>query len=204
MQGVRSHIHYFLPWHERSFRFFLALEKAHELLDATLRRVSKGRKLTLIQVRILLALAGSQGSYLRLTELSEGLKISKPSLSNTLKRLEAQKYIRRRQKPQDRRSFLLTLTPQGKAVLKGILRELTPLLSLFKGLPFSSELYYHLLEFLHQCQREGLISEQRLCFSCAHYRSGNDGTLPFCELLKTPLPPAEHRIQCPDHRAIEG
>ena len=59
-----------------------------------------------------LSLIGARGS-MRLTELAEELGMPLTTASDVVRRLESRGHVRRRQNPDDRRSFLFELTARG-------------------------------------------------------------------------------------------
>ena len=59
-----------------------------------------------------LSLIGTRGSV-RLTELAEELGMPLTTMSDVVRRLEGRGYVRRRQNPEDGRSFLFELTARG-------------------------------------------------------------------------------------------
>lgn len=63
-----------------------------------------------------LALLGSQSRTP--SELADQLHISRPSLAEVIRKMEAEKLLARRGNPADARSDILTLTSQGMKVLK--------------------------------------------------------------------------------------
>lgn len=62
------------------------------------------------------------GDNVSMSELAEVQGIELPPLMRTLTQLEKQGYLLRATSPYDKRIRLLTLTPEGKAILKGSLR----------------------------------------------------------------------------------
>ncbi|WP_298442653.1 IS66 family insertion sequence element accessory protein TnpB, partial [Ferrimicrobium sp.] len=72
---------------------------------------------------ILAALADHPGS--RLTSLAESLKLDLPNASRQTSLLEAAKLVEKATDPNDRRSTLLSLSPQGQKVLHQARRDST-------------------------------------------------------------------------------
>ncbi|MGC9154505.1 MAG: MarR family winged helix-turn-helix transcriptional regulator [Ferrimicrobium sp.] len=79
--------------------------------------------LDLTALTILAALADHPGS--RLTSLAESLKLDLPNASRQTSLLEAAKLVEKATDPNDRRSTLLSLSPQGQKVLHQARRDST-------------------------------------------------------------------------------
>ena len=56
-----------------------------------------------------------------------------------------------------------------------------------------------LLDIIRHLNQTGIITIQRMCFSCQFYESNKNGQGHYCELLKTKLANTELRLDCPDH-----
>lgn len=61
----------------------------------------------------------------RLTELAGHHAVSAPTMSNTVTTLAVRGWVERVRDPQDRRSVLIQITPDGRAVLAGIDQRLS-------------------------------------------------------------------------------
>jgi hypothetical protein len=64
-----------------------------------------------------------------------------------------------------------------------------------------ADLLLNLLSIIRHLHQQGIISVQRMCFTCRHYRPGQAGQPHFCQLLNAPLTTAELRVDCPEHEA---
>lgn len=192
-----------LPLKEQGERLLFALERLEEILLLCLRRAGGKEQLSLIQAQILLQVARNL-EPIRLTELHRTLGVSKASLSKTVNRLVAKRYLKIVRTPGDRRSRWLSLTPKGLSLLGRIQGELTPLLRLMERYGTRYPEYYRItLEILREAQALGLIPEQRMCLTCAYYEGKEQGQ-GYCHFLRIPLTPGDLRILCPDHRVAAG
>ncbi len=104
---------------EKSVGFLLA--KAHQCLFARFRDLLAPHGITPPQFALLAFLWKRDG--LSQTELTEKTDVDRTTLSGLIDRLEKQGLVARTPHPNDRRAYLVTLTPAGRQ-LEG---ELTPL-----------------------------------------------------------------------------
>jgi len=54
-----------------------------------------------------------------------------------------------------------------------------------------------LLKVIYQLNKAGVITIQRMCFTCSYYQ--NEDNEHFCKLLQSKLASKELRIDCPEH-----
>jgi DNA-binding MarR family transcriptional regulator len=84
-------------------------------LDAELVRA---HQLPLSSYEVLLFLADAPGGQLRMSELADGVLLSRSGLTRLVDRLERDGLLRRERCPDDARGFLATITPKGKALFQ--------------------------------------------------------------------------------------
>lgn len=58
-----------------------------------------------------------------------------------------------------------------------------------------------LLKLIYELNRAGVITVQRMCFTCANYHLENGQH--YCRLLQTKLAANELRIDCPEHEILD-
>ncbi|MBL0262296.1 MAG: hypothetical protein IPQ05_00195 [Leptospiraceae bacterium] len=56
-----------------------------------------------------------------------------------------------------------------------------------------------LLDIIHHLNKSGIITIQRMCFTCHFYKANKNGQEHFCGLLNTKLADTELRIDCAEH-----
>lgn len=54
-----------------------------------------------------------------------------------------------------------------------------------------------LLKMIYKLNKAGVITIQRMCFTCSHYQVDNG--VHYCHLLKTNLAVSDIRVNCPEH-----
>ena len=103
------------PASKQRLRLWLRMLRATRVIEAELReRLRLEFSLTLPQFDVLAALARRDGA-ITMTELSRMLIVSNGNVTGIIDRLVADKLVARQPSPDDRRSFLVRLTPKGEA-----------------------------------------------------------------------------------------
>jgi len=103
-------------------RLWLRLLRATRAIEAELReRLRVQFSLTLPQFDVLAALTRREDG-ITMTELSRMLIVSNGNVTGIVDRLVADRLVTRRPAPNDRRSFLVRLTPKGQAEFAAVAR----------------------------------------------------------------------------------
>jgi DNA-binding MarR family transcriptional regulator len=103
-------------------RLWLRLLRATRVIEAELReRLRVQFSLTLPQFDVMAALARHRQG-ITMTELSRLLIVSNGNVTGIVDRLVADRLVARRPAPDDRRSFLVRLTPKGDAEFAAVAR----------------------------------------------------------------------------------
>lgn len=84
------------------------------MLDAELR---DGHGLTLPEYEVLMNLTDADGGRLRMSELAEGVLLSRSGLTRVVDRLERRELVLRSQAGDDRRGLFAELTPGGRRLV---------------------------------------------------------------------------------------
>ena len=110
------------PSSRQRLRLWLRLLRATRAIEAELReRLRVQFSLTLPQFDVMAALA-RQDHGITMTELSRMLIVSNGNVTGIVDRLVADKLVARQSSPNDRRSFLVSLTARGQAQFGTIAR----------------------------------------------------------------------------------
>ncbi len=173
-------------------RLLWALERLAQAQRVLLWRASWPLGLTPTQALLLLHLRARGG--VRLKDLGQALDLRLPTLSETVKALEAKGFVERERDPKDARAFLLRLTPLGEETLKALEGWAQPLLLALRGKETALE---PLLQAIARLYRLGVIGEARLCLTCRFFQPPA-----YCALLEEDL--REIRLDCPDHQPQEA
>lgn len=185
----------------------LGLEQLATLVRAQSWRQDGTPALPPTQTAVLRMLRES-GDDLRAGRIAERLGISAASLSDSLKALEARRWIRRTPDPADRRAVLVRLTASGARTADTLQRPDRGMGRLVESLgPADLGALLRVTQLLvHEAQRQGLATGLRTCLGCAFFRpfaSGDAAAPHVCAYLGTPFGDAELRMDCAEQQPPE-
>ncbi len=176
-----------------------ALERIGESFRVMLWEQAKEHGLSPIQVQSILFLHTHDESKATVTYLSKEFNVTKATMSDVVKVLSEKKLLVKKDNPADTRAQVLKLTALGKKMASATggfannyLRYLEPLSDRQK-----TSLKTVLLDMIYNLYKDGIITMQRMCFTCVHYATANNK--PFCNLLQITLTPDHLRLDCPEH-----
>ncbi len=182
-------------------KIIAALERLGQTFRVLLLNEGKELSLSPIQLQVLIFLLFHDADKRKITYLAEEFNITKASLSDTIRSLEEKGLIRKTPVPEDSRSYIIDLTGNGKSIAQRaslFTDELkTPIHQL--SADDKQNLLISLIRIIHHLQQAGVISIQRMCLTCAHYRKGHQGHSHYCSLLNQGLAEKELRIDCAEH-----
>lgn len=95
-----------------------SIMRVEQILMAELNELLKPFDLTFPRYEALMLLSFSKHGELPLGKVGERLQVHRTSVTNTVDRLEASGYVRRKPHPEDRRTTLAEITPGGRRVAK--------------------------------------------------------------------------------------
>jgi DNA-binding MarR family transcriptional regulator len=180
---------------------FDLLERLSSLTRIWFRRHPLLAELQPIQLSALMYLARCNHYSNTPLGVTDYLGLTKGTVSQSLKALEAKGLIAKRQDARDKRSVHLQLTEPAR----GLLQALLPPDFLAAGEARMGErgvqLQALLGELLREVQRSADVPSFGLCRSCRFHQQV-DGQ-PFCGLTQEPLAPADAALICREHRAAE-
>ncbi len=185
-------------------KIIAALERISQAFRVLLWNESKELGLTPIQIQTLIFLRHHSVEKRKISYLATELGVTKATISETVKTLLEKALIGKEYDPQDSRSFVIRLTPEGKKIAKQtgffaghIEKPIGRLEDADKETLFKS-----LTGIVHHLNQAGVIGIQRMCFTCAYYAQDRDGTPHFCKLMNIPLRTQDLRIDCPEHAPL--
>lgn len=183
-------------------KIVVALERISEAFRVLLWQEGKESALTPLQLQLLIFLKFHSQEKCKVNYLAREFNLTKATISETVRLLSKKELIYKETDPIDTRSYSIFLTEKGKNIaiksssFAGALEK--PLHSFTqeqKKIFFSS-----LLELIEKLNKAGIITVQRMCFSCRFYNPGNEND--YCNLLKKKLFKQDLRIDCPEHEII--
>ena len=178
-----------------------ALERISQAFRVLLWNEGKEFSLSPIQVQVLIFLLHHSDEKRKVSLLANEFNMTKATISDTIKALEQKQLIKRECEPHDTRSYVIHLTKKGKEIAAQtslFTKELqTPIYKLNDD--DKENLLLSLIGIIHHLNLAGVITIQRMCFTCAHYKTNYKGQRHFCQLLNTKLTTSGLRIDCPEH-----
>ncbi|MDP1677521.1 MAG: MarR family winged helix-turn-helix transcriptional regulator [Bacteroidota bacterium] len=183
-------------------KIIASLERIAQAFRVLLWNESKEFSLTPIQIQVLIFLLHHSDQKRKVSYLAEEFNMTKATISETIKTLEQKKLIKKEYEQHDTRSYIIHLTSKGKEIAdKTSLFAEEILTPVEKLLPSEKEnLLLSLLNIIHHLNQSGIITIQRMCFTCSYYQSQNNGQEHFCSLVNQKLADTELRIDCPEHK----
>jgi DNA-binding MarR family transcriptional regulator len=178
-----------------------SLERVAQAFRVLLWNESKEFSLSPIQVQVLIFLLHHSDQKRKVSYLADEFNMTKATVSDTVKTLEQKELIKKQYELHDSRSYIIQLTNKGRDIA-----EKTSLFSKQIQIPIDKlhsidkeNLLLSLLGIIHHLNKSGIITIQRMCFTCHFYNTNKDGHKHFCSLLNTQLAGNELRIDCPEH-----
>jgi len=184
-------------------KLLAAVERLGRAIRVVRQHVATRHQLSLLQVHLLELLADRRPR--RVGELAAELDVSQPTVSEAVATLESKGLATRRRDRDDGRAIVVALSRAGTQLAATVAAELAPLLG---GSPAAADAEQAaalrvVLGEIGRFQRAGIITINRSCLSCHHYRAPAAAADPaHCLLLDQPLTDADLRLDCPEHRPV--
>lgn len=179
-----------------------SLERVSQAFRVLLWNESKEFSLSPIQVQVLIFLLHHSDEKRKVSYLADEFNMTKATISDTIKTLEQKLLIKKEYEQNDTRSYIIHLTKKGKDIA-----EKTSIFAKQIQVPIDKlhssdkeNLLLSLLDIIHHLNKSGIITIQRMCFTCHFYKTNKNGQEHFCGLLNTKLADNEIRIDCAEHK----
>jgi len=185
-------------------KIIASLERISQAFRVLLWNESKEHGLSPIQIQVLIFLLHHSAEKRKVTYLADEFNMTKATISDTIKTLEQKELIKKDYEPQDTRSYIIQLTKKGKAIANDTSLFTEQLqVPIDKLHPDDKEnLLLSLIGIIQHLNKAEVITIQRMCLTCSHYKKAENGSLHFCKLLNQNLTAKDLRIDCPEHQAI--
>jgi DNA-binding MarR family transcriptional regulator len=185
------------------YKIVAALEKISEVFRVLLWTEAKEHKLSPIQMQLLIFIKyHNSDKQRRIASMAREFNLTKATISDSIKVLEQKGLIKRTDDAVDSRSFNFSLTDQGTK-LTGMIENFTlPLDGAIATLSpqQKDQFLVSVLDLIYRLNQNGIISTQRMCYTCYYYNGDRQQTH-FCNLMKKPLAIDDLRIECPEHKS---
>lgn len=184
-------------------RIVAALERISEAFRVLLWNESKENSLSPIQIQILIFIHFHSFEKCKVGYLADEFNMTKATISDSVKVLLSKKLLTKEADPADTRSYTLLLTDEGKKIAKKTSLFASSMEQPIEKLTQEQKaiMLNGLLKLIYDLNRSGIITIQRMCFTCAFYKAENG--IHYCNLLKTKLAESEIRMDCPEHETIK-
>jgi DNA-binding MarR family transcriptional regulator len=184
-------------------RIGAAIERLSNARRVLLQRAATTEGMSLLQCEALLRIASTSTPVNRAARLADELGVTTATIADSIAALVRKGLVTQRVDHVDGRRKTLHLTEKGDAVALRLRASESAL-----GEPLSESSLHDqavtlsvLLDLIAALYRTGVITVDRSCRTCRHFRTGSDGQPAHCTLLDLPLPPDALRSRCPDHLA---
>ena len=183
-------------------RIVVALERISEAFRVLLWNESKENLLSPIQIQILIFIHFHSLEKCKVGYLADEFNMTKATISDSIKVLLAKELVAKEIDPNDSRSYTLSLTDEGKKIVEksslfasSIEKPIEKLTQEQKTIMLKG-----LLNLIYDLNKSGIITIQRMCFTCSFYKT--ESGVHYCNLLKTKLTESEIRVDCPEHEIM--
>lgn len=183
-------------------RIIASLERLSQAFRVLLWDESKEYSLSPIQVQVLIFLHYHSAEKRKVSYLAEEFNMTKATISDTIKTLESKKLIRKEYEPHDTRSYVIQLTKKGLAVATQTSAFTNQLQVPIDKLNADDKenLLLSLMGIIQHLNKTGVITIQRMCITCTHFKPGTTNQPHFCKLLNSHLEDSALRLDCPEHQ----
>ncbi|MBK9490310.1 MAG: winged helix-turn-helix transcriptional regulator [Haliscomenobacter sp.] len=157
-----------------------------------------------IQGQILIFCLNQPPQRCRIGYLAKEFSLTKPTISDAVKTLERKQLLRKKNDPDDQRSFDLILTEKGVETAQKVLGFANPLHDLVMQLPEGKKNQLNLIlsQLTIHLKETGILSSQRSCVSCQHHRKKNSQKIYYCKFHEMKMAATEIRMNCADYLAL--
>lgn len=186
-------------------RIIASLERISQAFRVLLWQESMEYSLSPIQVQVLVFLLHHSEEKRKVSYLADEFNMTKATISDSIKSLEQKHLIKKDYEPNDTRSFIIHLTNRGKDIANKASLFAQQLQAPIEQLHNDDKenLLLSLIAIIHHLNKAGIITIQRMCFTCSYFQTSDNGQKHFCQLLNQQLQTTELRVDCPEHNSID-
>ncbi len=181
-----------------------ALDRIAHAQRAARQAAATHHGLTPLQIDVLTTLGGGAPPEPMVGALAVEVGVTQPTVTDSVGALERKGLARRRRDPGDGRRAAVVLTPEGRRLAAELADTDREMVAAIAALPLRTQqaTLETLLTLIAELVTSGAISVARTCLTCHFHR--REGDTHRCALLGIDLPPAELRINCPEHQPAAG
>lgn len=183
-------------------RIVVALERISEAFRVLLWKESKENALSPIQIQILIFIYFHDLEKCKIGYLADEFNMTKATVSDSVRVLISKQLLAKETDPNDTRSYTLSLTKEGRKTAKSASLFAASIEQPIEELSQEQKeiMLNGLLKLIYSLNKSGVITIQRMCFTCSHYK--NENGVHYCKLLRKNLAVSEIRVDCPEHEMV--
>ena len=180
-----------------------SLERLSRVFKVLLWEEAKQAGMSPLQVQILLYLHNNARRPGGVSRLAMEFGVTQATISDAVRSLEEKGFLSKIVRPEDRRLKQLKLSLKGHRLAIRAVKRQNRLEIVAAAAPAGrkEEALRFLLEMIQDLQREGFLTEMRLCLSCRNFEArpdpGPDASF-YCLLTQTPLVINDVNFNCPE------
>lgn len=180
-------------------RIVVALERVSEAFRVLLWNESKENALSPIQIQILIFIYFHVTEKCKVGYLADEFNLSKATISDSVKVLLTKELVIKEADSMDTRSYSLSLTNEGKKLAKKASLFASSIEQPIEKLTMEQKkiMLDGLLNLIFKLNKSGIITIQRMCFTCSNY--SNENGFHYCKLIQKQLADSDLRLDCPEH-----
>ena len=180
-------------------KIIAAFERLSEGFRVLIWEKAKSLGISPIQIQILIFIQFHSDAVCKVSHLAQEFNLTKPTISEAVKALEQKGYVKRQTEKADARSHTLHLTDAGRALVAQTAQFANPMLGSLARISAAEKavLLEQLMGIMEQLQRSGILSVQRMCFSCQHYQKR--GGIHMCQFFNKALKSSDLRVDCVEY-----
>lgn len=180
-------------------RIVVALERVSEAFRVLLWNESKENSLSPIQIQILIFIYFHSREKCKVSYLADEFNMTKATISDSVRVLLSKELVSKEPDTSDTRSYTLSLTDEGRKIAKKASFFASSIEQPIEKLTQEQKMIMlnGLLKLIYDLNKSGIITVQRMCFTCSNYQLENG--VHYCKLLKSQLHVGELRVDCPEH-----
>ncbi|WP_199442052.1 MarR family winged helix-turn-helix transcriptional regulator [Umezawaea beigongshangensis] len=185
-----------------------ALERLGHGMRSLAQRTAREHGLSPLQQQAVLALAQHPRTRHEVAALAAEFDVTTPTMSDAVTALE-RKGLVTRSPGTDGRRRVLSLTVTGEGAARGLSSWDDPLTDALAGISEADRAttLHTLLRVVADLHRSGVVGVTHTCTTCRFFGRDEhpDPAVPHhCHLLRTPLPLAGLRTDCPEHEPADA
>ncbi len=190
-------------------KIIAGLERISRVFKFLLWDIAKNENLSPIQIQFLIFLLYNKPSRTYTTDIANEFNLTKATVSDAIASLEEKNLVEKHQDINDKRRYLLKLTPKGKKIAKQLSTWADVLKDNLKNFNQRDKeiILEFILKLIESFYEAGIITAQRMCFSCLYFQKNaypNSNAPHHCNLLNKPLSIIELRLDCEDYTPIQA